>query len=901
MSELLEAVRAGRVEDVPGLLKPLTARERAAELRELKVLRAEARDHPWTGRQERRRLRDALLVAGAGCQRGAASAVTWMGAADLRVAEALPAGPLVEVLSHQEPAWLADVAHRLAGRPSTAQEDYPLVAALVRLAGCPMPVTDALTRGWAEAVSSSGGTPLAGNLRADPQARAMVLGLFEVTELPFVIVWQADPDVVGDWPGVLAALAGEGVLERDPLVAACLARLLRGGRPRDLPFFLKLLRRLELTGEEERAHTADWIGMVSDGASTVAALAQEVLARLAVSGSLPVGTLADMSGSALFRPEKKLVRAQLVLLGKVLRSDPGAAGVLLPVVAEAFGHEDTDVQDRALKLVARHLSAVEGEVRAGLASAASLLSPVHRSRAAEVFGGRTAVADPDPYEEILPPAPRPARLAPVAASLAELVEEVAALTGGRGESSAYEPRGMAAFERALDGLVRYAHADRAALAGALRDTLAGSWWLKDDPAAGNETWIVRLAGVERVAAAALDRISVRALWYANAHGPRSTCCAHAALDSVVEARLAEVAYMVRTKSLPFLLATPTWSTGAVDPDVLVERLRTYQRLCAAPSPVDFAQALVRVRRGGAPETVRAAAALGTPEGDRLAAWLVEEIPAPGLKGADEPEREPERGARSEGGHGWLGAKGRAGSLLAGTRQRLVARRDFPTAFRWLGQAATPSGACSHWSTGMTHWPGVLPEDRETLATWLLPDVAACAEADRRGGAWWLPLGAEAGGPAGPALRLGIAYGLAARHPGDRLSAVDALLVLTARGQLDGPQLGRDIAMLAISGTVKVNRVADSARTAAATGAYRTVWSVLGAALSDLLADTSRPGLGDLLSVAAECAERGAVTGAATGAGTGTDPGIPALAAVAARGGSSRLTAQAARLLTALRQ
>ncbi|MET9483914.1 DUF6493 family protein [Streptomyces sp. NPDC006638] len=898
MSELLDAVRAGRVEDVPGLLKPLTARERAAELRELKAWRAEVRDRPWTGWQERRRLRDALLVAGAGCQRGAASAVAWLGASDLRGADGLPPGPLVEVLSHQEPAWLADVARRLAGRASTAQEDYPLVAALVKLAGCAMPVTDALTRGWAEAVSPSGGPSLAETLRADPQARDMVRGLFEVTELPFVIVWRPDPDVASDWPGVLAALAGEGVLERDPLVAACLARLLRGGRPRDLPFFLKLLRRLELTGEEERARTADWIGMVSDGASTVAALAQEVLSRLAVSGALPVGALADMSGSALFRPEKKLVRAQLVLLGKVLRSDPGAAGVLLPVVAEAFGHADTDVQERALKLVARHLPAVEGEeARAGLASAASLLSPVHRPRAAELFGGAAADTEADPYEEILPPVPEPDRLAPVAASLAELVEEVAALSGGRGEPSTYTPGGMAAFERALDGLVRYAHADRAALADALRDTLAGSWWLKDDPAAANETWLVRLAGVERVAAAALDRISVRGLWYAYAHGPRSTCCAHATLGGVAEARLAEVAYLVRTKSLPFLLATPTWSTGAVDPDVLVERLRTYQRLCAAPAPVDFAQALVRVRRGGDPGTVRAAAALGTPEGDRLAAWLVEETPVPGLKGAGEPER----GARSGDGYGWLGAGSRAGRLLAGTRQRLVARRDFPPAFRWLGQASAPSGTCSHWSTGMTHWPGVLPEDRETLAAWLLPDVAACAGTGRRGGAWWLPVGAEAGGPAGPALRLGVAYGLAARHPGDRLAAVDALLVLAARGQLDGPQLGRDMALLAISGTVKLNRLADSARTAAATGAYRTVWSVLGATLSDLLADPSRPGLGDLLAVAAECVEHGAVAGATAGAGTGADPAIPALAAVAARGGSSRVTAQAVRLMTALRQ
>ncbi|QIQ05942.1 DUF6493 family protein [Streptomyces liangshanensis] len=890
MSELLDAVRAGRVEDVPGLLKPLTARERAAGLRELKALRAEVRDRPWTRWQERRRLRDALLVAGAGCQRGAASAVAWLGAADLRGGDGLPDALLAEVLSYQDPAWLAEVAHRLAGRASTAQEDYPLVAALVRLAGCPMPVTDALTRGWVDAIAMSGSTtPLASGLRADPQAREMVFGLFEVAELPFVVGWHPDPGEAGDWPGVLAALAGEGVLERDTLVAACLARLLRGGRTRDLPFFLKLLRRLELTGEEERAHVADWIGMVSDGASTVAALAQEVLARLAQSGALPAAALADMSGSALFRPEKKLVKAQLVLLGKVLRSDPAAAGVLLPVVGEAFGHEDTDVQDRALKLVARHLPAVDGDVRSALAAAAAGLSPVHRARAAGVFGGQAVpVADAGPYEEILPPVPRPVLVAPAAASLAELVEEMAAFARAGAEPGAYDPAGMIAFERLLDGLVRHAHTDRAGLADALRDPLADRWWRKYDGPGDLDFRAGPLPGVDRVAAAVLEQLSVRALWDANARPARSACCAETELDGVVEARLREIAYLVRTRSLPFLLATPTWSTGTVDPDALVERLRTYQRLCAAPAPVDFAQALVRVRREGTdPATIRAAAALGTTEGDRLAAWLAGKTPAPGLKRADEPAD----GERSEGAYGW--SRSVPGRLLVGTRQRLVVRRDFPPAFQWLGRASAPSRTCHHWSTGVTHWPGVLPEDRETLAAWLLPGMAAGVEGDKRAGTWWLPVVAEAGGPAGPAVRLGIAYGLAARHPRDRLSAVDALLVLAARGQLDGPQLGLDMAMLAISGTVKLNRVADSARTAAATGAYRTVWSVLGAALSGLLTDTSRPGLGDLLSVAAECVESGAVIG--------EDPVTPALAAVAERGGSSRLTAQAARLLTALRQ
>jgi hypothetical protein len=123
-----------------------------------------------------------------------------------------------------------------------------------------------------------------------------------------------------------------------------------------------------------------------------------------------------------------------------------------------------------------------------------------------------------------------------------------------------------------------------------------------------------------------------------------------------------------------------------------------------------------------------------------------------------------------------------------------------------------------------------------------------------------------------------------------LSAVDALLVLAAQDRLDAALLGRESAILVDRELVKPNRVAESARTAAATGAYRTVLTVLAAALPPLLAYERAPrGLSDLLSVAAECAERcGAVA---------AEP-IPGLTALAARGGSSQLVRHAARLQAA---
>ncbi|MCY0957845.1 hypothetical protein [Streptomyces sp. H27-H5] len=121
----------------------------------------------------------------------------------------------------------------------------------------------------------------------------------------------------------------------------------------------------------------------------------------------------------------------------------------------------------------------------------------------------------------------------------------------------------------------------------------------------------------------------------------------------------------------------------------------------------------------------------------------------------------------------------------------------------------------------------------------------------------------------------MATGLGSRHAEDRPGAVDALLVLAGRGELDAPLIGRDLAELVGLGTVKANRLADSARTAAATGAYATTWTLLAGAIPALLARDAAPP-----------------------PGTGELPAAPdpeGLAVQASRPGSSRLVAQPRRL------
>ncbi|MFG2622595.1 DUF6493 family protein [Streptomyces sp. NPDC048507] len=859
--DVLTAVRAGHTRRIPALLARLDRVQRSDLLAGLKELRAELRASGWERWQERGLVSPALLVAGAACQTGAAAAASWIGGRDMRRGGRTCDGELLQVLADREPRWLGDLAQRLAARPATAQEDYPLIEELVRRAGCPMPTSDGCVEGWATAAWSERGT-LTDALRRDPHLAVFIPRLFETAEPVAAFAWHSEPGAQHHWPATLTRLAAEGRLDRAALLDGCTARLVRGGPVQHLRPYRSVLEALQPTVEEERERTADWLALAADAPSPVAGHAQEVLARLATAGQVTPALLAEMSGAVFFRPEKKLVRAQLTLLGKVLAREPDAAPELLPVLGEAFGHPDTDVQERALKLAAAHLGD-DPALRAELADRAHLLSPGHRARAVALLGADAAPEEEEgPYQEILPPPPLPTPLAPSPESVEETVELVSAAVHARTPS-------VEDFERALDGLVRQAHRDRAALAAALRPALADRYWL--DPARLHY-YRDELGGLEGVAAAVLD---------ARPAGPKQQAliswrsdCHHSDAFAARNARVAEAALGIAAGPPPFLLATPTLTDGSLDPNVLVARLAEYVRVGAAPGPADFAQALLRVDRDAS--ALPGAAGLGTPEGERLAAWI---------GGAGRPASVTRRNAPAEH-HRYDGHPERP---VLDTGERPVVVAEFPAAFGELGRARKGAGRC--WDgEGPEELIAVLPQDREVLAAWSLAAVTSCALDDERGGTDMLP-GLAAAGPAGPALHLAVALGLGSRHPEDRLRSVDALLILAGRGELDTVRLGADLAELLELGTVKPGRLADALRTAAATGAHATTWSVLAAVLPALLTGSTDPrGTGELLETAAVCAEQSRAVA----------PEPPAaLDAVASRTGRSRLVTQAARLRDAL--
>ncbi|MFE0425621.1 DUF6493 family protein, partial [Streptomyces sp. NPDC058953] len=531
----------------------------------------------------------------------------------------------------------------------------------------------------------------------------LAVRIFELPRIPGTILWEGFREPGDPWPAGLAALAEHGVVKRSELLDACVARILRGGKPAEMTFCLAVLRALDPGDEERRARIPDWLGMAADGTPMVASYAQKTLTELDRRGELPDDALVAMSEAVLFRREKALVRAQLVLVDRALKRTPGSAERLLPVVGEAFGQADTGIQDRALKLVARHLGDVGDAVREDLALAADRLSPARREEARALLGVY-GMPDDEPYEEVLPPVTAPGAVAPAPGSVAELVEEVLVVMRSRELT--------VDFERVVDGMVRHGAEDRGALAAALREAMPNHWWAGDPDDASafshyQERYFRQNDGdIDFLVAAVATRLPFD-LRILGADGKDPGACPHEALSGLLSARLREVAYRLRMDPPPFLLATPTRDTGALDPGVLVERLREYGRLGAVPGPVDFGQALLRVRRGAGGPAAEDAAARGTAEGDRLAAWLRGEGPElPALRtpgGRPGPDQDQETAEDRDGTASTENAenaaepsardRGRVAQAvlnpLRDARDLLVMRRTYPRSFHWLGRAVGP--------------------------------------------------------------------------------------------------------------------------------------------------------------------------------------------------------------------
>ncbi|MFJ9243672.1 DUF6493 family protein [Streptomyces sp. NPDC101776] len=885
--KLLELVETGDIAAVVGELRTLTPEERAAYAEDTAALREAIQATRYERPEDEVAAR---YVADLGCQVTPDAAAGWL----TRHGHAIrPDAWAVDVLELSPVTWRAELVARLVGKePALPVGWLRIVEHVVRTTGCAVPTTDPFLFYWlpnrsgdhgeqpAYLRGGAAGASLAERLRADD---------FTLVLLPLIV---AHPGrfVTGRlyWLHMLTALATEGLVDREELVRnlfadlvdaplhphhgweileslaltppehalvaaeraalveSLLGRLLQDGTRMVVASPLAFLRALAPTPAESASFVRDHVALL-DGSLPVAGYAQEILAEVSDAGLLEPDVLSEVCERVLLRPEKKLVRAQLSWLDREIKRDPTRAARVLADVAMTFGHRDASLQERALNVVARHLKSAGGPVLPELRTAAGRLGPGLAERAADLLGTPRESIVVERVADVLPVLTGPRPVPGPIETAVEVAQEVAAVVANDWD--------VVPFERALDGLVRHAHRDRGALSEALGPVVRRTPRERYDCTQSDLYDVARAVRGDEPRENAVQR-----------RGGSPYARVPSLAGAMLTARLTEAMDVIESGKQPFLLSVPTLDSGGLDAAELVARIGELEDLGVTPAPVDLAQALLRVTPDPGEEVLRSAEKLRSDAGQRLARWLRE-------GGLPRQSSHRER---------WRERKPVSSWEMWCTPIRLGVSVDppFPPAAAGLfgpyQQRRTTLG-----EPAAPFWVAQLPYHRDEL---MARDYMESPQSGR-GRTGILPLVAESGGPAEYAVHLALAADMGM----DPDAVVDALLVLAARGQLDSGLLGEQIEVLIRAQWVESNRAHDALRTAADTGAYATVWSVLSAALPGLLRDKPVRGAGAFLSLGVTCASH-----------CGAKGEIPEVSVVAERTGSSQLVKNARLLRELLR-
>ncbi|MFD4637621.1 DUF6493 family protein [Lentzea sp. NPDC058436] len=626
--------------------------------------------------------------------------------------------------------------------------------------------------------------------------------------------------------------------ERKVLFDACLSRLQQGGAAKEVEGFLALHEVVQVTVDEAVEHARDYVAMLPDSRSVVANLAQHQLQRCDDAGRLDFDLLCDASRWVFGRTEKKLVRSQLTWLAKHVGARPDE---VVLTVAELFGHESADLRGQAVKLVAKHLGdATRSEILA-------LAEQLPGDLAAQLGG--TTTEEQAVELAAFAPAPFPEPIATLDELTAELMGAFARNSYNLAPSTT---------ERIVEALVRFAWEEREALHKAIQPLYDKHAWFgyreehPDDDHDPRSEFINVIIAARRKPKPLKQQVSTELDFARNrrAEQPRPA-------DDLAK-RMHEIAKGLVHLPKPALVSTPTEMSGLIAPAVLLERLARAEAEGWEPWQRDLMQAVARLPR----DTDGALfSALTSKAGGKVREWLASRT---------DPEI-------------------------------TVTERTYTYDYSWQSPPPTDTGLYAvvlpgleepelsmrghdEWGLMIEWWPSALPAHREVVAAHLIPHFRARTASKGSDGPL-LPMLAEAHGPAGPALHLALVYGLGAELTVNRAHAVDAMLVLAARSQLDGRMLGDLLGQVLDSGDVVLNRVLPGLRDAARSGAAQQIWDALSTVLPRLWTHNRAS---DVVELAVELAQS-------------LKPGgeVGGLAEVAARKGPSKTVVQAKRLASAL--
>ncbi|GAA1022518.1 hypothetical protein Aple_091850 [Acrocarpospora pleiomorpha] len=822
--ELTEAERAEVAKQLPGFLKEsrVSAADTARE-RWLAEHGADLQDSPWAQAWLRRQTTDtstasygtALRIVGAGTISGPATAAAWLARRDFDPAwGSRPLSPeLLRVVTSRPAGWQAEVATRLTEKIRTAGDRLaPLVLGLLRASSIEPPRHDPLVVAWLAAAE----------VDDDPLLGRLLPRIFEAEGIGRVLREERLTPEPTRWLARLRDVLAAGRVSRAELLDGCVSRFLRGGDANGLRFFVRLHEMIEPTPQEGAERARDYLRLLPAAPGPVAELALTQLRRTGPQDSADVGEAVD---ALAFRAEAKLARAGLTWLDEQVRRAPASAEELAPGLVTAFAHSSYEVQRRAVTLAIKHAAAFQASA-ALIAEAVPQLPADLGEQVAAKFGGDITT---HPTPTTFTPTALPALAKP------EPFPDPVIW-------SAYALHGWTAGELWLAAFVEQAGRDRAALREKLK---AEFHWLDHQVYVGNAWdllpyWSSALAGEMISPGASPDDRR----WSKPAQS--------SAPFMFLQRRFSEIHLALREDALPpVLLATPTLTSGHVDPDVLVDRLEACAAAGVEPLVADLQQALLRLPRGSHPAAAERAARLGSSAAVAVAAWLAEG----GLK-------DPETGLLEE--------RGRLIPVL----------RAEPTGHELIDELlAEPSRRSDH-GHAMDWWPSMLPSHRDVVSVSFLPYVQFKRH---RSYACTRQLVLLTDGPVGEASALLVAFLLADRDE----DAVPTLLRMAATGDLPAEAVGRWLSWLVRWKKLEKRPVLASLTEAAQQGAHAQVWEILRIALPVLLpGQDERPTIThcETVALAADLA-----------VWVGARGEIPAVSAHAGSGRGSRFARECARL------
>ena len=139
---------------------------------------------------------------------------------------------------------------------------------------------------------------------------------------------------------------------RDRVLTECLQAMLRDFSPANTRIFHALYRGMHPTEAENLNRFGTLVSVLGASPSTSVGLAQDMLTPLIPQlDQEQAAELMDASATVLLRTEKKVLRAQLRLLTKLVKTHPECAAQVSTLVADAASTLPLDVQSTARKLI----------------------------------------------------------------------------------------------------------------------------------------------------------------------------------------------------------------------------------------------------------------------------------------------------------------------------------------------------------------------------------------------------------------------------------------------------------------------------------------------------------------------------------------------------------------------